>query len=925
MPRSNLLQPNFRLKLLLALLGTVGPLLIVTLLVVRHEAASQVEAVVASTAERAEKAFAQIERIRQQQLDQLGARAGSSSRWGQAMQQALEGDAPFLLEHTRYELELAGFPNALVAFTSLSGEPVAAIANGRALGDPAAAVSTRMIDHLFAGDSVLFGYHVLDHALYSVHPTVLGLGEPVGIALLGFAIDNETARALGQALGADVCFMAGNLCAASWSGPRAKQYTTVMQPLAGADNAAAIRLRIPLDEVIRPFDQIQLSLQWIGLVMLALAALIALFLSRGFARPILDLVGATSRVARGDYSARVEVRTRDELGTLANAFNEMTHGLMLKERYRGVLDKVVSRDVADEMLKGEISLGGELREVTTLFADIRGFTPMSEHMPPQEVVTVLNEVLDRAEAAVVEEGGVVDKYVGDEIMALFGAPMSRGSDAARAVRAALRMQAELALINQRRRGNGEPPLSLGIGINTGSVVAGNMGSARRLNYTVIGAAVNLAARLCAQAEAGQILISEATRKEVKDDVQVRSCGKRAIKGLSAPIEVFQVIAAMVLLLFNVMSAHAQRVFDIAGIQVQPAVRVDAMAFVPSGKPAWLMTDTSFFAAPRVSALADIFAGRHLYAFFEARVDRGETPSSGRLQARIEQAFLRASPWDKYDVSVQAGRFASPFGNYPNRHHSTADPLIRPPLSYDYRTVVSATLDPLRNNGFLTWKDAPETFRPIGLPPVWAVPYQLGAMFMGSAKAFSWRLALMNTAPSSDPPDWNWIPARIGAASVVAHLEAQLAPELKIGASYDRGPYQRRWMRGREQLDQRLVALEATYTRWRLELRAEAMHDTWRIRNVNDDAVDISYYMEAKLKLSPGWWVASRYSAIDFNRLTLTTGDRQPWDYDTRRLQFGGGYRFSETLDARVEMMLNRTEVRDPKDNLLSVQGSWLIR
>ena len=136
----------------------------------------------------------------------------------------------------------------------------------------------------------------------------------------------------------------------------------------------------------------------------------------------------------------VNVKSRDELGKLAGSFNHMVHDLSLKERYRSLLDKVVSADIAEEMLKGDIVLGGENRRVTTLFADIRGFTPLTEGMEPQEVILMLNEYMDRAASAVEEHGGVVDKYVGDEIMAIFGAPVSQEEDALNAVRAALELE-----------------------------------------------------------------------------------------------------------------------------------------------------------------------------------------------------------------------------------------------------------------------------------------------------------------------------------------------------------------------------------------------------------------------------------------------------------------------------------------------------
>ncbi len=968
---SELFRPTFRVKLLLALLGTITPLLLVTLLVVRREADRQVDIVVENRTRNAGDAFARIEHIRQQQLNQLGARLANSNRWGAALQQALEGDTAFLVAQTRYELDYAGFPGALAVFTDLGGEPLTALVNDASLPEPAVAVSKSALDRLFAGDTAIFGYHLIGRQLFSIHPIVLNLvTEPIGIVMLGFAIDDETARSLGQVINADVCFVANRQCVASSTGgplheletfPAAasrhverltiagRQYARVARPLSGAtESGIQIAMRIPLDEVVRPFTKIQRAIRYIGLLVLLIAIVTALILSRGFARPVKALVAATARVARGEYDTRVEVRTRDEIGTLAGAFNEMTHGLFLKEKYRGVLDKVVSRDVAEEMLKGEIQLGGETREVTTLFADVRNFTAMSDGMEPHEVIALLNEVMERAEAAVVAEGGVVDKYVGDEIMALFGAPVARGDDTMRAIRAAVRIQSEMAAMNEVRVPAGKPPVSLGIGINTGVVVAGNMGSARRLNYTVLGSPVNLAARLCSEAAPGQILIAQSTLEQVREHVHVERLGARGMKGMARAVEIFEVIAleeslatslparALLVLLAAFCLAHpatasGQRTLTLGPVQVQPSARVDLLGFVTDTAPAWLIPERSNFVAGRASGFLDIFAGRHAYGLVEVRLDRGEAPSNGNAQLRIEQAFLRLTPFTKSDVSLQAGRFVSPFGGYPQRHHSSADPLIRPPLSYDYRTMVCGDLFPFTNDGFINWKSRPGLFRPSGAPPIWAAPYQVGAMLTGSLGPVTYRLAAMNGAPSAEPRVWNVWPDHASWISWVANVGVQLTPELRVGASFDQGTYlpadaNDKLPAGKTIADyrQRLIGLETTVTRGFVELRAELIHDYWQVPRVQDDPIDLSYYVESKVKIGVGAFLSGRYSGIHFNELRYSNGTTSQWDYDTRRIQFGGGYRLAEPFEVRAEVMLNHTQHADPKDNLFSIQASWIL-
>jgi adenylate cyclase len=245
-------------------------------------------------------------------------------------------------------------------------------------------------------------------------------------------------------------------------------------------------------------------------------------------------------VAEGDFGAQVSVSSRDEMRTLADAFNDMTRGLLLRERYRSVLNKVVSRDVAAELMKGDVELGGENRVVTVLFADIRGFTALTEGMEPQRVIGLLNECMECLSRAVDDEGGVVDKFIGDAVMAVFGAPVTQDDHARRAVRAAVRMRAGMAGLNEQRAARGERHLAVGVGVNSGIAVAGNMGSMNRLNYTVVGDTVNLASRLAGQAGPGEILIGGETLRLAGEGVQAPPLGGRVLKGFSAEVEVYAV-------------------------------------------------------------------------------------------------------------------------------------------------------------------------------------------------------------------------------------------------------------------------------------------------------------------------------------------------------------------------------------------------
>ena len=266
------------------------------------------------------------------------------------------------------------------------------------------------------------------------------------------------------------------------------------EDLLGEDPVALV-LQRPLSPELAPADELEAFLLRISIAALVLATLAAIWLARSVSQPVQALVGHTQRIARGDYSVRNTSYREDELGRLSEAFDQMARGLDERDRVRDLLDKNVSPEIAAQLLRDGATLGGEERQVTVLFADLRGFTTLSEQLPAPELLALLNRYLDRMSTALEAHGGVIDKYIGDAIMALFGAPVAHGDDADRALAAALAMQRALVAFNAELAAEGKPPLGIGIGINTARVVAGNIGSARRLNYSVIGDGVNVAARI----------------------------------------------------------------------------------------------------------------------------------------------------------------------------------------------------------------------------------------------------------------------------------------------------------------------------------------------------------------------------------------------------------------------------------------------
>lgn len=224
----------------------------------------------------------------------------------------------------------------------------------------------------------------------------------------------------------------------------------------------------------------------------------------------------------------------------------MTRGLAERDKVRNLLGKVVSHAIAEKLLSQDVMLGGEEREVTVMFADLRGFTSFCEKQPAQEVVAVLNLYLTRISEIIEANNGVVDKYLGDGVMALFGAPVSYDDDCGNALRASLQIRNALAEMNLAIQTRGLPSLDVGIGVNTAMVVAGNMGSPSRLNYTVVGDGVNLAARLQALAKDGVfgmgVITTEATLSRSKRRFDTQFLGEVDVRGKSAQVTVYSVLA-----------------------------------------------------------------------------------------------------------------------------------------------------------------------------------------------------------------------------------------------------------------------------------------------------------------------------------------------------------------------------------------------
>jgi adenylate cyclase len=254
-----------------------------------------------------------------------------------------------------------------------------------------------------------------------------------------------------------------------------------------------------------------------------------------------------------DNLEKASAFTQDELNVFALVAaqagaavdNAMAHEKIAQQSLqRSALERFLSPEVVEMVVANpDIRLGGVNQEVTVMFADIRGFTTMSETMEPGRVVEILNEYFTRVTDVIFDNGGTLDKYIGDAVMAVFGAPISKGNDAAAAVNSAMQIQRLLIELNRDAAARDWPELRVGIGINTGNAIAGNIGSPRRLDYTVVGDAVNTAQRLMANAAGGQILISESTAKKLGKtgkSIDLERLPELKVKGRSEAVPVFRV-------------------------------------------------------------------------------------------------------------------------------------------------------------------------------------------------------------------------------------------------------------------------------------------------------------------------------------------------------------------------------------------------
>ncbi len=309
-------------------------------------------------------------------------------------------------------------------------------------------------------------------------------------------------------------------------------YTSALS-LLGADATAARAI----------VDELRLIILFLLAIGLVAAVGLSVFAANSVAGPLKRLEAAMVEVERGRLDGRAPVLSTDEIGAVAEGFNRMLHGLREREIVKETFGKYVTPEIRDEILAGRIRGEGELTEATILFADLRDFTPWVEATVPRQVVQDLNEYFTEMDQAIRAHRGLVLQFIGDEIEAVFGAPIATGDHAEMAVRAAIEMRRRLHEWNARREAAGKPALRHGIGIHTGTVLAGNIGGAERLSYALVGDPVNLASRIQGLTKDFKvdILISEATRSRLDGGVRVEELPAVRVKGRVEEVNVYKVV------------------------------------------------------------------------------------------------------------------------------------------------------------------------------------------------------------------------------------------------------------------------------------------------------------------------------------------------------------------------------------------------
>jgi adenylate cyclase len=331
-----------------------------------------------------------------------------------------------------------------------------------------------------------------------------------------------------------------------WASPelvtdRWGRFLTGLSPIYDSQGRYVATLGIDLssDSVIHELRRLQMLAAITLGITLGIAFLAAMFVTRAMTRSFEQITEGVHQIEHGDLKTRINLPTHDEFSNLADAINHMAKGLEEHERVKLNFVRYVSKHVLEKILASDMApaLKGERRKITVLFSDIREFTHLAEKLPPEDVVSLLNEYLEEMLHVIFEHNGTLDKFIGDGLMVEFGAPLEDPTQEKHALQTAVAMQEALKKLNEGWAKQGRPNLRMGIGIHTGFAIVGNIGSEKRMEYTAIGDTVNVASRLehATKNYQTEILISESTLQGMENTYPVKLIGPIALPGRTEPI------------------------------------------------------------------------------------------------------------------------------------------------------------------------------------------------------------------------------------------------------------------------------------------------------------------------------------------------------------------------------------------------------
>jgi len=300
---------------------------------------------------------------------------------------------------------------------------------------------------------------------------------------------------------------------------------------------------LPKEELFAGVTQLHLINEGLAFLGIMLLLAVSLLVARSIAKPLRRMAGATAQVAQGDLNVNLsDIRTHDEVGQLAKSFMDMIEGLKQRDFIRDTFGRYLTREVVTRLLKEKdgLRLGGESREISIIMSDIRGFTALTANMQPEQVITFLNRYLGKMLEILLDYRGTIDEIIGDGILAFFGAPEPLKDHPAQAVACALKMQVAMDEINALNEGDGLPRIEMGVAVNTGHVVVGNIGSERRTKYGAVGSQVNFTGRMESFTVGGQVLISSSTYGRLSGLLQIRNVLNVEMKGIPDKVALYDV-------------------------------------------------------------------------------------------------------------------------------------------------------------------------------------------------------------------------------------------------------------------------------------------------------------------------------------------------------------------------------------------------